>query len=450
MPVPSPVEPSSPCPRGALPVALLLLLLACPAFALQPLSEFLRGAREANLDARAAALAVAQQEGESLASLGRTLPSFSARGTYTRNQFESKIDASQFLPPGAPAGGDTSLVIQPLNQLDAYLQLDVPLLDAAAWARLSAQHAGERAARQRESSTLLDVQRQVVRSYYQLVGAEALAESARRSLAAAEENLSLVRTRREGGVAMDLDVNRAEAEVARAHQSFSDAELTAELARRSLRTLTGLPPSGVAAAAPDDLREEAPLETFEQGAAGNALPQVAAAAEQRRSAEAAALAAHLAFLPQVSASATEHFTNATGFTGRSSLYVLAANLRWQLDLATLGTARAQVAAAEAARAREASARQAALDGLHEAWFRVHNGIARSRAARAAATSAQAAVARARERSRQGAGTQLELIQAERDAFSAEVSRLQADADLSYARAALRLQAGHPLDEGTSK
>src|SRR5262245_61228537 len=77
---------------------LLLLLLAGPAFALQPLSEFLAGARRANLDQQLAALTVAQQEGESLAALGRALPSFSARGTYTRNQFESKIDASQFLP----------------------------------------------------------------------------------------------------------------------------------------------------------------------------------------------------------------------------------------------------------------------------------------------------------------------------------------------------------------
>ena len=54
--------------------------------------------------------------------------------------------------------------------------------------------------------------------------------------------------------------------------------------------------------------------------------------------------------------------------------------------------------------------------------------------------------RARERYQQGAGTQFELVQAERDAFSAEVSRIESDADLSYARAGLRLDAGHTLDE----
>jgi hypothetical protein len=35
------------------------------------------------------------------------------------------------------------------------------------------------------------------------------------------------------------------------------------------------------------------------------------------------------------------------------------------------------------------------------------------------------------------------VQAERDAYSAEVSRIQADADLSYARVALRLNANRP-------
>jgi len=443
--VPSTVELSS--LRFIKRLALALALASAPAFALQPLPEFLKGARQANVDQAVAARTLEQQEAESLVSLGRTLPSLSARGTYTRNQFESKIDASQFLPPGAPSGGDSAIVIQPFNQLDGYLQLDAPILDAASWARVGAQHANERAARQKVASTLLDVQKQVALRYSQLVGAQALRKSAQRSLDAAQANLDLMKIRRQGGVATELDVNRATAEVERSKQSISDADLTAELSRRALLTLTGVQPQGEAGPSEDDLGEEAPLETFLQS---DALPAVAAAAEQRKGAESAALAAQLALVPSVSASAMEHFTNATGFTGRSSLYVVTGNLRWQLDLTTFGTMRSQAAAAEVARLREQGARQAALDQIHEAWFRVHNGIAKSRAARAAAASAQAAAARARERSQQGAGTQLELIQAERDAFAAEVSRLQADADLTYARAALRLVAGHPLDEETNR
>jgi outer membrane protein TolC len=44
----------------------------------------------------------------------------------------------------------------------------------------------------------------------------------------------------------------------------------------------------------------------------------------------------------------------------------------------------------------------------------------------------------------GTITQLDLLQAQRDAFNAEVSRIQADADLVNARVQLRLSAGQSL------
>jgi outer membrane protein TolC len=90
-----------------------------------------------------------------------------------------------------------------------------------------------------------------------------------------------------------------------------------------------------------------------------------------------------------------------------------------------------------------------LDQVYESWSRISNGVAKSRAARAEALASTAAVERARERYQEGAGTHFELVQAERDAYSAEVSRIQADADLSYARVALRLNANRPLVEGTN-
>jgi outer membrane protein TolC len=160
------------------------------------------------------------------------------------------------------------------------------------------------------------------------------------------------------------------------------------------------------------------------------------------------LAAKLAFAPTITASAQEHLTNAQGFVGHTSVWQLTLTAEWRLDVATYGGLRSQEVAVEIARTREASARQRALDQVHDSWFRVHNGIAKSRAARAEARASAAAVARARERFQQGAGTQFELVQAERDAFTAEVSRIQADADLSYARAALRLDAGKALDKET--
>nr|MDQ3033952.1 TolC family protein [Myxococcota bacterium] len=59
----------------------------------------------------------------------------------------------------------------------------------------------------------------------------------------------------------------------------------------------------------------------------------------------------------------------------------------------------------------------------------------------AVTATARAVEDARVRFDAGAGTQLDLIQAERDLFQAEVSLIQALADLHVAHAALRIRSG---------
>jgi len=412
------------------------------AFAQQPLEEFLAGARRTNSDLQVAAATIEQQEGESLAALGRALPSLTARGVYTRNEYEVRLDPSSFLGSAAPAGVPSqSFIIQPLNQLDATVQLDVPLIDLAAWQRVAAQHAAERAAHRRADVTMTDVQMQVARNYYQLVGSRSLRQSAERTLEAALTNLGLTRTRQVDGVATDLEVNRAQAEVERAHLSISDAELTAALAGRALQTLTGVAPTNAARSELDDLHAELPLIEWERSV--TEIPAVAVATEQRRGSEATATAARFALLPTLSAGAQGRLTNATGFVGHQAIYVLTATLNWRLDVTSLGTVRSQDAAARLARVREVSARQAGLDQVYESWSRISNGVAKSRAARAEALASTAAVERARERYQEGAGTHFELVQAERDAYSAEVSRIQADADLSYARVALRLNANRP-------
>ncbi len=421
-----------------------LLAVTKPALALQPLTAFVSAARTGNADERVATLTAVQQDADALVSLGRTLPAASARFVYTRNQFEAKIDPSQFAPAGLPTALTTKpLVIQPRNQLDAYFQLDVPVVDAAGWTRTAAARANVRAAEHSARATLLDVQKQIANSYYQLVGAGALQRAAVRTLEAARQNLALTEERETGGVATPLEVERATAEIAHAERSISDAELSAELARRALRTLSGLTPEGDAPEVMDDLHDEAPLERFE-GVGVSSVPAVRTASSQREGAEDRALAAKLAFVPTVSASAQEHLTNASGFFGHSAIWIASATANWRIDLTTLGTMRSEEAGAEIARVKEQAARQLALDRIHESWFRVHNGIAKSRAARAEASAANAAVGRARERYQAGAGTQLELVQAERDAFSAEVARIQADAELVYSRAALRLDAGQSL------
>jgi len=130
-------------------------------------------------------------------------------------------------------------VITPLNQLDAFLQLDVPIIDLASYHRYKAASALAESASAQNGATTIDVGRSVAQAYYQFLGASALVDSARESIQTAEANQKNVDDRRAAGAATDLDHERALASVARAEQDLADAELGAALAARSLETLSG-------------------------------------------------------------------------------------------------------------------------------------------------------------------------------------------------------------------
>jgi outer membrane protein TolC len=75
---------------------------------------------------------------------------------------------------------------------------------------------------------------------------------------------------------------------------------------------------------------------------------------------------------------------------------------------------------------------------------VRTAIARSRSARVEAEVSARAAQLAQDRYEAGTSSQLELLQAQRDAFSAAAARIQADADVVNSRAQLRLAAGQSL------
>jgi multidrug efflux system outer membrane protein len=420
----------------ALPL-LALLAAATPARALQPLSEFLAGARKASVDDRQAALVAVQAEAGALVSLGQALPSVSAKGIYTNNQYNVVLPAG--ILPGFPA-----LTLIPGNQWDALFELDVPIVDLGSWTRIQAARAQARSAHQGERATVLQIEQQVASYYHQLIGAEGLRRSAQRTLEVSEANLELIRDRRQEGITTELDVNRAVAETESARSNIADAELASQVSRRALVTLTGVEPSGDVPSTEDDLHEEASLEGWESSPEDR-LPALQAAVAQTEAAELGRRAASFALLPTLSGSINEHFTNATSFVGQPAYYTAMAVLGWRLDLSTIENTRVQSAAAEIARLNEERVRLAARDQIFGAWQRVHADIIKSRASRAQVKAAELASQYARERYLEGAGTQLEVVQAQRDAFAADVARLQADADLSFSRAVLRLAAGQSLD-----
>jgi len=421
------------------------------AWATQPLDAFLERAKTQSFDAREAKATERQRSYEADAALGRLTPAFSARGVYTRNQYEAaaQLPVSAAIPAMPAMGGmpatdavpakTVKLVITPLNQLDAFLQLDVPLIDLASYHRYRAASALAQSAREQQGATTIDVSRSVARAYYQFLGADSLVQSARESIKAAEANLKNVDDRRSAGAATDLDHERAFAAVARSQQDLADAELGSALAGRALETLSGLSPEPAQGFPEDDLRSEGALGSWLGLAVATpgerAAQRLGEAAEQNRKAASSAL------LPTLAGSAQERFTNATGFGGRNSFYTLQLVLSWRLDYATLATNDAQNAALDVQRVRVERSRRALEDSAFEAFRRVEAGVVKSRAARAQESAAARAASLSADRYSAGVATQLDVTQAQRDAFLASAARIQADTDLAFARASLRLAAG---------
>jgi outer membrane protein TolC len=417
------------------------LLSSGSAQATQPLEAFLERAKSQSFDSREASATQRQRGSEADASLGKLLPVFTARGVYTRNQnevaatFPGSTDATtgMMTPP-------TRLVITPLNQLDAFLQLDVPIIDLANYHRYKASRALAESAAEQRGATNIDVSRSVAQAYYQFLGADALVASAHESIKAAEANLKNVDNRRAAGAATDLDHERALASVARAEQDLADAELSAALAGRSLETLSGLSPEPAGHKFPeDDLHDEGRLQSWLTLAGTTPNQRVAdklgEAAEQNRK------AASRALLPTLTGTAQERLTNATGFSGRTSTYTLLLTLSWRLDYGTIAASDAQRAALEVQRVRVERTKRASEDAAFAAFRRVEAGRAKSRSAKAQADAAARAAELSADRYSAGVATQLDVTQAQRDAFLASAAKIQADADLAFARASLRLATG---------
>ena len=284
----------------------------------------------------------------------------------------------------------------------------------------------------------------MARAYYQFLGASALLQSARESIKLAQANLKNVDDRRSAGAATDLDHERAAASVARAEQDLADAELGAALAARSLETLSGLSPDPAESFPEDDLHSEGTLGNWVTLA--GATPSQRSAQKLSEAADQNRKAARSALLPTLSGNAQERITNATGFSGKNSSYTLQLVLAWRLDYGTWATSDAQAAALEVQRVRVERTRRAAEDATFEAFKRVDAGIAKSRSARAQEAAATRAASLSQERYAAGVATQLDVTQAQRDAFLASAAKIQADADLAFSRASLRLSTGVPVSD----
>ncbi len=419
-------------------LALVTAALAASTAAAQgTLAEFLEAADSANVDRRISVEQRNRAAAEHRQAWTALLPSLSAQASWTHNQYEAKASF-----PDPATGTVRELVIIPGDQFDAVFRVDLPLIDTGRWFRAMAAAKSEESATLRELVTRDLVRRQVVSAYYAYGAALALRDSAKKSAAVAQAQLKLMEIRTGAGASTELELLRAKSEAQRMKQVVTDTGVLVATSRRTLRTLTGLEPPEALALPPDDLSPEAALETLERNV--EQLPAVQAADRDAAAAGTMANASRLALVPTVGAQYTQRLTNATGFQGQSAVYNFGVNLQWRLDVPTFMGMQATSAGEQTAALASERARLVARDQLFSDYQRLDAALSKVESARVQAEVATRAAQVARDRYAAGAATQLDVITAERDLFTAEVGQIQARTELGTAHASVRLSAGLPV------
>ncbi|UJR79725.1 TolC family protein [Sandaracinus amylolyticus] len=418
-----------------LSLVALMTTLASPsgAHAQQPLREFLAARETGSLDVREARAALRQAQSQVDEARARLLPSFTAQGGYQRNEFEAAFD-------NPLTGGE--VVIQPFDSLTAQFTATVPLIDVGGWSVYFQTEAFADSASARLELADQNVAVAIVQVWHQLVGSRAVVEASERNLEALVSSRDAAAARVEVGVAAQLELSRAEAEVTRAQQVLAESRLAVVLAARNLQNLTGITPIDERPSLEDIPPGLEPFDRYMANAPD--LPAVRAARAASRAADIAADTAWTSLLPIVSGYARESGSNAGGFQGANWSYALGVQAVWTLDFLRPAQITTRAAQAEVSEVQLERAVQQTETAIFDAYERVGTARARTEAAIAGAAAAQRAAEDARVRFDAGAATQLDLIQAQRDYFQAEVLRIQALADLHVAHATLRIRAGMEL------
>lgn len=292
----------------------------------------------------------------------------------------------------------------------------------------------------------------VARQYVEVRRAGARLGLLKTSLELQNQTLGIVQSRREAGLAADLDVNRAAAEVAETRARRGALDLSGEAARNALAVLQGLAPADGAVTLDGDLR----VPVFAGGPAPGTprdllrrRPDLSAAEANlaRATAEIGVAAAELYPSLTLPGRLTADVTDvSTGGVVKQVVGLLSATL--DVPLFDGGGRRARVDAARA-RAREALVvyRQTLLTALGEAETALVaiRGARDSRADyQAAVDASEKAFRQANALYREGLASFIDILDAQRTLISNREALVDAEADLALAIIDFYTAAGAPV------
>jgi multidrug efflux system outer membrane protein len=382
-----------------------------------------------NFDVVAAAARVDQFYGALGTTRSALFPQVGADVSGSRN----RVSNASFSP--APA-------INPYNAVQAALlaswEIDLfgrtRRLTEAATAQLQASEAFRR-------GTVLSLVAAVTTGYVQLRDLDRQVEVARDTLKVRADSLALFERRFKGGVVSDLELSQARSEYATALRTLPQLEQSAAQQENALSTLVGRNPGPIVRGRAIDQLAMPPVPAGLPSELIERRPDLLAAEQALIAANARIGAAKAAYFPTIS------LTGAFGAASRSlsdlsngSARIWSYGLDVSVPIFTAGAIAGQVESAEAAQ-RESLAqyRKAVQTGFRETEDALV-GVIKTQQARDASqqqTDALANYARlARRRYEAGYSSYLEVLDAERSLFNAQLQLAQSQADVLLQSAAL--------------
>lgn len=261
------------------------------------------------------------------------LPQINAAATYTRNSTAAQIDFPIFEAgfgevPNADGTG-TILVpnqtvrvdIQPTNSLSAVAQASMPILLMPAYYGISAAKKGVEATEQSATFARNEIVLGIAQAYYGAVASRTLIEVSYAQVQVQTEQERVARARFEVGEVAKVDFLRAGVARTQAEQDLVRAQNAYVSTKLALQQLTGV-------SEPFDVVTPPPVET----PSGDVDQLVKVGLENRKDLAASRTAIEIAkrtlqsnywqFAPVISAEGVYQWSNATGFTGTNSIWLV--------------------------------------------------------------------------------------------------------------------------------
>jgi len=212
------------------------------------LAEAIRLADERNINLRSARLDLAKAQANLYWAWSTLLPTADATLGFTHNDHADKVDL----------GDGTQRVVRRQENLNANIQVNLPLVNARAWLGVSVANMAEESTAWSVEVTRQALLRVVAETYYAALTAMQLIEVSQTQIRAIERHLQIAVLRHRTGTGDRIDVVRTKTELVQAKDTLVNNEALLDSTRYALATLLAqrekpMPrPAEQPAAPPDD------------------------------------------------------------------------------------------------------------------------------------------------------------------------------------------------------